>query len=842
METLPYVFLAVGVSFLAIVAAIRFTLLHHETRNKIAFLLLLGSVIWLLMSALEIASDSLPTKLVIYKMYFVGVLIVPTTWLILTMQLSGYGRWIKRSNLVVLSAVPVISLLLIFTNESHGLMWSNITLNSVDPFLPLNANRGLGYWLLIVAYSYVALMFAVVIFVRRVVASRSLYRRQPVLLILVSCIPWALNAIWFVNPTLFMYINPAPLGLTVATSITLWRMAYLPGADIIPVAHEMIVDSMNEAVIILNAQTQIVELNPSAQQLVGHNLSDALGKPVERIWAEWASVKKELDSRTEKVREVSFGVGEEKKVYEMQNAYLSGITSERPNLLIILRDITERKRVEQELENSLSVMRATLESTADGILVVGQDEKITDYNQKWVEFFNVTQSILASHDDQELMKFITSKTKDPEGFERKTRELIANPNLEGLDLFELEDGRVFERYSRPQRMEGKTVGRVISFRDVTERKQMEEELRRYSENLKELVEGRTHELKKSEEKYRLLVDNMAAVVFTIDIRGNFTFTNRAAEEVTGYSMSRLLSMNMKELIAPEFFSQIQERLQKRVKGEGELPSVEFEITRANGKRFPVEMMTTPILNEENALIGILGVVRGITERKRMEKALLEAERLATIGETAAMVGHDLRNPLQGITSAAYVLKTKLRTSMDETIRSMLEIIDSDIKYSDKIVSDLLDYAREIYPELAETNLNSLIEDALASVHVPENIHVKLPEKEARINVDPEKMKRVFVNMIRNAVEAMPEGGTLNISTKKSDGKMEITFTDTGKGIPQEVMEKLWKPLQTTKARGMGMGLAICKRMVQAHGGVITAESAPGKGSTFTITLPIESRG
>jgi PAS domain S-box-containing protein len=349
METLPYVILAVGVSFLAIVAAIRFILLHHEARNKVTFLILLGSVIWLLMSAFEVASNSLPTKLVFFKMHYVGLLIVPTTWLINAMQLSGYDRWVKRSNLVALSVVPVITLLLIFTNP-HGLMWSNFTLNSVDPFFPLNENAGLGYWPLIVGYSYVVLMFAVVIFVRRVVASRSLYRREAFPLIFVSCVPWAFSAVWLLNPSIFMYIDPTPLPLTIATSIILWRLAYLPGADVVPVAHEMIFDSMNEAVIILDAQTRIAELNPRAQQLLGHNLSDALGKPVERMWTEWAGVKKELDSGTEGVRELSFGVGEEKKVYEMQSSHLSGIASERPNLLIIFRDITERKQMEGELK------------------------------------------------------------------------------------------------------------------------------------------------------------------------------------------------------------------------------------------------------------------------------------------------------------------------------------------------------------------------------------------------------------------------------------------------------------------------------------------------------------
>jgi PAS domain S-box-containing protein len=592
METLPYIILAVGVSFLAIMAAIRFTLLHHEARNKVSVLILLGSVIWLLMSALVVASDSLPTKLVFYKMQFVGVVLVPTTYLILTMQLSGYERWIKRSNLALLSAVPIITLLLIFTNESHGLMWSNITLNSVDPFLPFNENRGLGYWLLIIGYSYVALMFAVVIFVRRVVASRSIYRRQAVPVIFVSCVAWIFGAVWFLNPSLFMYIDPTPLVLTVAISITLWKSyLLLPGSEIIPVAHEMILDSMNEAVIILNAQTQIVELNPSAEQLVGHNLSDALGKPVEGIWTEWADVKKELDSGTDRVKEASFGVGEKKKFYEIQTSYLSGITSERPNLLIILRDITERKI---------------------------SDEKLRLYSNQ---------------------------------------------------------------------------------------------LKEHSEHLEELVAERTNELRK-------------------------------------------------------------------------------------------------------------------------------AERLAAIGETAAMVGHDLRNPLQGITGALHLLRQESLTAEERD--EMLQLIQSSVEYSDAIVRDLSEYSAEIILKLADTTPKSLTGEAIRAVKVPPTVSVQdLSQNHPTLKVDTERIKRVLVNLIQNAIDAMPQGGTLMISSRLWNDNVEIAFTDTGSGISEKVMKNLWKPLQTTKAKGMGLGLPICKRIVDAHQGTISVKSKAGEGTTVTISLPIK---
>jgi PAS domain S-box-containing protein len=228
------------------------------------------------------------------------------------------------------------------------------------------------------------------------------------------------------------------------------------------------------------------------------------------------------------------------------------------------------------------------------------------------------------------------------------------------------------------------------------------------------------------------------------------------------------------------------------------------------------------------------------ELREIQDKLLRAQRLAVIGELAGMVGHDLRNPLTSISGATYYLKRRLNQTIDGKVMEMLELIEKNIGYSNKIINDLLDYSREIKLDITETSPKALVEDALASVDIPNNIRVvKIAGKRSRIRVDFERVKRVLVNLIRNAVDAMPKGGTLTIKCRKKGEKVEFAVSDTGVGMSGEVMKKLWTPLFTTKAKGMGFGLAICKRFVEAHGGTITVESSLGKGSTFTVTLPIE---
>jgi signal transduction histidine kinase len=178
--------------------------------------------------------------------------------------------------------------------------------------------------------------------------------------------------------------------------------------------------------------------------------------------------------------------------------------------------------------------------------------------------------------------------------------------------------------------------------------------------------------------------------------------------------------------------------------------------------------------------------------------------------------------------------------MGKKTKEMLELIEGDIEYSNKIINDLLEYSREIQLELTETTPKIIIKEALSLVKVPKNIQVSDSTRtEPRIRVDVEKMKRVFINIIKNAIDAMPKGGKLTIKSKKTDGNLEIAFADTGIGMSKDVVEKLWTPLFTTKAKGMGLGLPICKRAVEAHGGNISLESTVGKGTTFTVTVPIQ---
>jgi len=238
-------------------------------------------------------------------------------------------------------------------------------------------------------------------------------------------------------------------------------------------------------------------------------------------------------------------------------------------------------------------------------------------------------------------------------------------------------------------------------------------------------------------------------------------------------------------------------------------------------------------------------INGMLDAIRRYRSLLkENERMAAIGETAAMVGHDLRNPLQVIVGSIDLIKKRLNkrgdSSDEREIEKWVDKIDAQTDYMNKIVSDLQDYSRNIKPTREEADLEALMGDVVSSVDIPGDVDVSivLDEGLPDISVDETLMKRLFTNLILNAVQAMPDGGSLSIRGSLQGDDVVISVEDTGVGIREENLDEIFKPLFTSKAKGTGFGLPVCKRIVDAHGGTISVESEEGVGSTFTVKLPV----
>jgi signal transduction histidine kinase len=270
--------------------------------------------------------------------------------------------------------------------------------------------------------------------------------------------------------------------------------------------------------------------------------------------------------------------------------------------------------------------------------------------------------------------------------------------------------------------------------------------------------------------------------------------------------------------------------------------------RPDGSEFPVEISLSPLETEEGVLV--MSAIRDITERKRGQEALeektraLEAaqeelvrrERLAVLGQLAGSVSHELRNPLGVIQNSVYYLKLVLPE--EERVRKHLAILDRQVAAATGIISSMLDFARTTLPSRGSADLNALVRDAVERLLVPETIRVEqsLSEGLAPVMVDADHFRLILDNLLSNAVQAMPDGGVLRVSTRWAGGRMETSVEDTGRGIAPEHLERIFEPLFTTKSKGIGLGLSLVKRLTEANDGTIRVESTLGGGARFTVEL------
>ncbi len=390
--------------------------------------------------------------------------------------------------------------------------------------------------------------------------------------------------------------------------------------------------------------------------------------------------------------------------------------------------------------------------------------------------------------------------------------------------------------------QGRLAG-LISLRDITERKQMEEALR------------------ESEARYRVLVDAgapMGEAIFILQdtdkVEAAHPFANEEWARITGYTTEELRGISLYDILHPRHRAAVAGRARRRLQQGQDVPGRwEISVITKDGTEVPIEVVGGGAITYHGRLATV-GYARDITERKQMEhelremqEKLIRSERLAAIGQLAGGVGHELRNPLGAIKNAAYYVKGKVAQSelsqKEPRVMEFLDIMEDEINSSNKIINDLLGFSRVGKPSVSPAQIKNVIEAALSRTPIPENIELtkKLDADLPEIEIDADQVRQVLANMITNAVEAMPEGGKLTIAARGKDECLEVEIADTGCGIPQEAVGKIFDPLFTTRAKGIGLGLALCKAIIDRHEGYIQVESQVGKGTTFTMKLPVKAK-
>ncbi len=395
---------------------------------------------------------------------------------------------------------------------------------------------------------------------------------------------------------------------------------------------------------------------------------------------------------------------------------------------------------------------------------------------------------------------------------------------------------------------------ISVFADITKEKKKTE---------RELEEQRKAEqqLLFSEKKYRRLYETTQDGIMARDLHGKMIDCNQAYAKMLGYTRKELKGLPAQRLLPDKWHVQ-RTKIVKKVVETGRSIVFEREYKRRDGSIFPASVRTWRLTDGKGKVVGLWSIVRDITEQKEYQKILeiqadylktviadrtkqlKDSERLVAIGETAGMVGHDLRNPLQTITGELYLVRNEVNTLPEGDFKNYLQesiqVIEEQAVYMDKIVSDLQAFVQPVKIDKKPFNLQELVNDVLASVASPKNVKVQtqIQDSSLQIKADPHLIRRVLINLVTNSVQAMPTGGKLTLTGQiNNDGQVSVTVRDTGVGIADTIKNQIFTPLFTTKPRGQGFGLAVCKRVIEAHGGTIRFESTAGKGAKFTIQFP-----
>jgi len=532
---------------------------------------------------------------------------------------------------------------------------------------------------------------------------------------------------------------------------------------------------------------------------------------------------------------------------------------------LLVRAKEELELKTQELARSLALTRATLQSAPDGIVVTNVDGIITDYNQNYVDLWALGRQGLTSREHSEVLRTIARQLDDPEAFLRRIEEIYASSESESADVLALSDGRIVERVSRVQSVDGIRVGRVWSFRDITERIQTQRrlqeaqlQLQELNNTLEEKVAKRSAELRRSEQLFEQLVNGIRdCAIYMLDPTGRIVSWNPGAERIKGYTAAEIIGRHLSTFYTEEDRNNGAPARALQIAEEQGKFEAEVWRVRKDGTAFWANVLIDPIRSEDGTLMGFAKITRDMTERRAMQEQLHQSQKMEAIGQLTGGVAHDFNNLLTVIMGNLETIGRHIPTEQARLLRAVDQATRG-AQRAATLTQQLLAFSRRqpLNPKPADLNrlvtgLSELVRRTLREDIALETV---LGGGLWRVDIDANQLESALLNLAVNARDAMPRGGKLTIETANAHldshyaaGYSEIApgqyvlicVTDTGVGMTREVLSHAFDPFFTTKAIGEGTGLGLSQvfGFVKQSGGHIKLYSEVGMGTTVKVYLP-----
>jgi PAS domain S-box-containing protein len=692
-----------------------YTWRHRQTTGARSFAFLMTALfLWGVTYVLQAAVTDFEIKIFLYKLTFLWIVVTPVAWFLFALEYTGRRTWITNVRIALLFIMPLITMAVIATDGIHHMFWTRLEPMQEGNLILLDTINGFYFWVH-AGYSYVLILVGTILVVRALLRWPAQYRGQMGWVLFAVATPWLANAITIFK-LLPILIDLTPIAFTITglgMAFALFRHRLLALA---PIARDIVINSMNDGMIVLDSGNHIVDINPAAQVMIGISGKDhPIGKHLEEVLEKWPGLIERYRGVTEAEDEISLGEGEAQHWYEL---HLSPLRDEQNRL----------------------------------------------------------------------------------------------------------------------------IGQVITAHDSTNRKRTEQLLL------------------ESESRFRQIVENAGDMIYRTDNKGRFTYVNPTALRVMGYSSeAEVLGKHYLDLAAPEARATVERNYREQIVRRTPNTYHEFPAIARDGREVWVGQ-NVQLIMQGDEIAGFQAVARDITAIKQAQEALQLARDQALEASKAkshllAKVSHELRTPLGGVLGFAELLKDFAFGDLNpEQKKAVAEIIQS-TNYLNSMVNELLDQAqveanRVILQRksFAPVGLLQQITSALSGVARSKGLEFTAsiaPDLPGELYEDERRLRQILTNLIVNAIKFTKQGRVMVRLLSVDRDHWGIQVSDTGIGIAREFQSSVFEPFKqadnavTHENRGIGLGLSITKQLVEIMGGEIQFHSEVGKGTTFTVTLPIE---
>jgi PAS domain S-box-containing protein len=772
---------------------------------------ILSSSIWLFFGILEIGSIEIADKIIWVKLENLGIALTGLLWLIFVLDYTRnpWGR--HPRNLILLSIIPVMTLLVVWTNELHGWYYSDVSI--VQSSFGEVAAWQHGFWFWISAiYQYILIATGIMLLGRFGWRNPSL-RKQVTALIIGSMIPILGNVAYIFSSNLLGGLDYTPAALAISQliyAITIYRYGFL---DLAVVARKASFDNIPDGIIVLNINLCIADINLAAEKMSGFTKEYVIGKALENQWPDLFLTITQM--KPGEHAELSSELSGTSLHLEISLATLGDQKGGTAGKLIVLRNITKRKIAEEGLKESEQYFRSVIDSLRAGVMTV-------DAKTHVIEDLNTYAANLLGEEKEKITGHVCHKFVCPAAKGNcPVTDLKQEVDISEKSLL-TKDGEILPIIKSviPVTRKGREY-LVESFVDISSLKRATAGL----EAQKELIDR--------------LLSVMPAAVLVADERGKVLLANRSYYDGFNLNHADVENRQISDILpVEELFNALTSISSGRKK------QVQLEFRYRAGKEERILVGNVLAMEKQQALI----ILNDVTEDRLHQQKLYLADRLASVGEMAAGIAHELNNPLGTI-----LLMSELLTEGDipEQVKGEVMLINKEAKRASSVVKNLLTFSRKREAVKQAIQVNDILEDVLllrSYEHKINNIEVekKLGSEIPDILADYSQLQQVFLNIILNAEQAMIEAsgkGNLKVYSEHLDEHIRILFSDNGPGIPKENMEHIFDPFFTTKevGKGTGLGLSICYGIVRSHQGKIHVESELGSGTTFTVEFPVAER-